>query len=65
LSWLGGLSSTQILSSNPSGSKFQTEVKKGHSLVPLVVCTHGGLTYGGGSSCRGWKGSKHEYQSDL
>jgi hypothetical protein len=38
--WLGGLSSTpQVLSSNSSGSEFQVKVKKGHLLVPLVVCT--------------------------
>lgn len=27
----------------PSGSKFYAEVKKCHSLVPLVVCTRDGL----------------------
>ena len=35
-----------MLSSNPNESEFHAGVKKSHSLVPLVVCSRDGLTYG-------------------
>ena len=34
MSWLGGLSSTQVLSSTPCGTEFQASVKKIPSFVP-------------------------------